>query len=660
MSVRGAVNPTPTSAAVLRPIAAGDLALRGGFWGDWQEANASASIPHALQWLHREGVTANLGPRAGNKARRGPCYTDSDLYKTMEAMAWEVARSDDLGIRVELDRLTQVVAGAQNPDGYINSYVQAGLAERWADLADGHELYCLGHLIQAGIAHRRATGEESLFRVASRAADLVVKEFGPGGRDGIDGHEEIEIALVELYRETGTRAYLDLAVEFVSRRGHRTIASRKGHGSAYYQDAVPALEQRDAEGHAVRATYLLTALADIALETGDSRYLDAARNQWEAIAASKSYITGALGSRFEDESFGEPFELPPDRAYGETCASVGHMMASWRLLLATGDARYADAIERSMYNVLAGSTDSDRTGFFYANPLQRRRALEAADPRSSRRRADAPGARPPWFETACCPPNVMRTLATVHQWIATHDGGGVQIHQYMPSTIDARQTALGARLDVTTDYPTTGTVSIAVSESRNQEAGLAIRVPQWAHRFELTVNGLPAPMSEVRGYVRIVRRWRSGDVIELSLPVRPRLTCAHPAVDALRGTAVIERGPEVYCLESVDQLPDLDLAMVTIAPDAVLLESIEQVAGEVSTVVEVLGLAVDASAWIRPWAELATLNPDARPVLLRAIPYRLWANRGPSTMRVHIPIGVLRSVSGRNREAATRDVATRS
>ena len=230
----------------------------------------------------------------------------------------------------------------------------------------------------------------------------------------------------------------------------------------------------------------------------------------------------------------------------------------------------------------------------------------------------------------------------------------------MPATIDTRQTVLGARLDVTTDYPRTGTVSITVRDSRDQEAGLGIRIPHWAHHFELTVNGRPAPVREAGGYVRILRRWRSGDVIELNLPVRPRLTCAHPAVDALRGTFVIERGPEVYCLESLDQPPDADLTLVTIAPDAVLLEAIEQVAGEVSTVVEVLGLVVDASAWTQPWAELATLATLARPVPLRAIPYRLWANRGPSTMRVHIPTGVLSPVSGQNGEAAARDVMTRS
>ena len=631
----GAVSPRAQEHLAVHPLPADVVRLTAGFWERWQAENASASMPHALTWLRREGVVANFDDWTSG-LHAGPCYTDSDLYKTMEALAWEVGRSGDEDRARDLKALTDAVAAAQLPDGYLNTYVQSGGSERWADLADGHELYCIGHLIQAAIADRRSAGGDQLLTVARRAADLVVSEFGTGRRSGIDGHEGIEIALVELYRETGERAYLDLAIELLSRRGRGTIRSDRGHGSEYYQDATPPLEQSEAVGHAVRATYLITALADVALETGDEAYLAAATAQWESVARGKWYVTGALGSRYEDESLGEPFELPPDRAYGESCAAIGFAMASWRLLLVTGDARYADAIERILHNALAASTDVRRTGFFYVNPLQRRVPATPADPLAASRRSEPPATRPPWFETACCPPNIMRTIATVHQWLATDDASGLQIHQYMSASIDARSTGLGALLVMDTDYPDDGTVTLKVLEATGAVAELALRIPPWARGWELTVNGVPVLAVVQRGYVQMTRAWRDGDEVRLHLPVRPRLTYSHPAVDALRGTVVIERGPVVYCIEGCDQGAGVDLSTVALDPGVSLHEDYAEIAGQLVPVVEFIGHAIDPGDWSTLWP-----GDDVRAaratVRVRAIPYRLWANRGPSPMRVHIP-----------------------
>lgn len=631
--------PNPARAA-LTPLSVDDARITEGYWHTWQRQNASVTAPHILSWLERDGTVDNFRLAAG-KAKlgthhRGPVYTDSDLYKAIEGMAWELASTPESPLRIELDSLIALIEGAQAEDGYINTYVQARKAKRWADLADGHELYCIGHLIQAGIALSRAAHDGRLLNVSIRAADCVVAEFGDERNTGIDGHEEIELALIELYRETQDARYLKLATQFLNRRGHRSIQTLTSADSTYYQDAVPVRRQTQVEGHAVRALYLLTAVIDLYLETGEPALLEAATAQWDSMTNTKMFITGALGSRFEGESFGDPYELSPDRVYGETCAAIGNIMASWRLLLITGNSKYADVIERTLYNLLSASTSTSRDGFFYNNPAQRRTLRPPASRTERPTRAEAPGTRPPWFETACCPPNVLRTIASLSGLIATTNNDGVQIHQYMSSTISAGPAEAPIRLTIETTYPASDVITVLIDETPDTSWDLSLRIPGWATRFDLAVNSEHFEPSVADGYLHIARSWKTGDSITFTLPLQPRLTGFHPAADGLRNTVAIEVGPEVFCLEDIDQPLDTDLNLVAIDSMAPIVQSVIEIQGAVERAINIAGYVSHGSreaSWM-PFEEA----PKARePVGLRAIPYRLWANRGPSTMRVFIP-----------------------
>jgi DUF1680 family protein len=637
------VVPRTSEFSALRPLGLDSVTITSGEWSDWQKANRATTIPHTLDWLERDGTVDNLrrlDPDAVDASeRRGLWFTDSDLYKELEGIGWELGAGPSPELEDALDRLSTIVSRAQEPDGYLNSFVQAGLDVRWDNLVKSHEHYCIGHLAQAAIAAVRTTGRTELLEVTERAVALIVADFADGRRHLVDGHEEIEMALVELYRETGRREYLDLAQQFVDDRGHGILKPDQ-FDSAYFQDSVPVREQGEVTGHAVRAVYLLAGVVDLYLETGETALLDAAIRQWETMTARKSYVTGALGSRFEGEAFGDDYELPPDLAYGETCATIGNMMLSWRLLLATGESRFADTIERGLYNLFAASTSVERTAFFYNNPAQRRVALPASPLDSRPNRAAAPGTRPVWFECACCPPNIVRTIASLAAYVSTTTDAGVQLHQYLPTRIDTRGGGRGVLLSVETAYPLDGGVVVRVEESPTEEWTLSLRIPGWAPAVSVTVDGVDvAAEPNERGYVELRRAWEAGDVVELRLPMEPRLSVAHPAVDALRGTVAVERGPVVYALESPDQGASIDVNSVALAVDRPLTVEPDNVLGRTVAVVRATGVTLDASSW--PTGGYARLGAEPpigrRAVDLRFIPYALWANRGPSIMRIHVP-----------------------
>lgn len=640
------VLPLATERLALHPLGLDGVEIRSGVWADWQKDNREITTPHSFGWLENDGTVDNLRrldpAAAGVPERRGPWFTDSDLYKALEGVAWDLGRAESAELTALLSDITAIIRNAQLPDGYINSFVQAGLDVRWDNLVKSHELYCIGHLIQAGIAHKRSTGDTELFDVAVKAADVVVADFGNGRRSDTDGHEEIEMALVELYRETGDRDYLDLAQQLVDVRGHRTLDTTNFGDSPYYQDATPVRDETTVVGHAVRAIYLLAGVVDLAIETGEDALLQAAITQWESMTATKTYLNGAVGSRFIGEAFGDSYELPPDLAYGETCATIGNIMVSWRLLLLTGESRFADAIERALYNLFAASTSTDRTGFFYNNPAQRRTALEAAPVDTRPDRADAPGTRPVWFECACCPPNIMRTIASLAAYVTTTTADALQVHQFLPASVQADLPVGSVRVQIDTRYPLDGVVEVTVLEAPGAEWALEFRVPDWAGHAELAVNGLPAASrTDDRGYVRVSRVWVPGDTITYTIPVEARLTVAHPAVDAVRGAVAIERGPVVYAFESVDQQAGVDLNHVELLRDAELVEEIrEEFLGQPAVLVSARGRARRDADWEGTgWKRLEDAPPsDGDEVELRAIPYALWANRGPSVMRIFVPL----------------------
>jgi DUF1680 family protein len=645
------VAPASTAHLSARPLGLDEVRITSGFWADWQRANREVTAPHALSWLEKDGAVdafrrVTAGTPLSAKERPGLWFSDSDVYKTLEGLAWELGLEPSPEFEAAIGELAAVIAAAQGDDGYLNTFVQEGNGERWAALGWSHEMYCIGHLIQAAVAHKRATGRDELLDIAVGAADRLVADFGGGKRTETDGHPEIEMALVELYRVTGTRSYLELAQQFLDLRGHGRLDTQGHFDSVYYQDATPFREETSTVGHAVRAVYLVSGAVDLYLETGEQALLDAAVRQWESMTRTKTYLNGAIGSRHEGEAFGDSYELPPDLVYGETCATIGAVMLSWRLLLATGESRYADAIERGLFNLVAASTSVERNAFFYANPAQRRVPRPAAVPGERPPRAEAPGTRPSWFVCTCCPPNILRTVASLGAYVATVRAAGVQLHQYIPATIDAPLEGGSVRLEVTTEYPIDGAVRVEVTETTGGTWTLSLRSPEWADRVEVQVNGESVPATaSASGYVEIERQWAAGDVVTLALPMAPRFTVAHPQADAVHGQVAIERGPLVYCFESPDQAEGVDLNRVELLVDEPVVEDDPaDVLGQTTVVLRAQAvLRADDAEWTSGWAPLgaAPASGDGggseRRVELTAIPYHLWANRGPSVMRIFAP-----------------------
>jgi DUF1680 family protein len=595
-----------------------NIAVVGGFWADRLRYNREHTIPHGLRQLRATGTLDNLrlaagtgGPYRAQADSSGATFPflDSDVYKWLEAVGWELGRCAEPALAAAADEVIGIVAAAQRPDGYLNSYVQVVGGAPHQDLAWGHEFYCAGHLVQAAVAWHRALGDDRLLAVATRAADRIDREFGPGGRDGIDGHPGIEMALVELTRATGEPRYVALAARMLRLRGRGLLGAGR-FGAEYWQDHRPVREAPTVAGHAVRQLYLDCGAVDVAVETGDAGLLDAVRRRWHDLVSTRTYLTGGMGSRHRDEAFGDPYELPPDRAYAETCAAIASVMLAWRLLRATGEPAYADAIERTMYNGVLPGLSLDGTRFFYVNPLQRRT-----------RRADGPdghGERAAWYPCACCPPNLMRLLSSWPQYLATSDDAGVQLHQPAAADLTAEVGGASVRLAVRTGYPWHGRVEVHVLEAPAREWTLSLRVPGWCRQATVEMLGTRWPVAAGAGRVQRRRRWRAGDVVALTLDMPVRVTEPDPRVDAVRGCVAVERGPLVYCVEAAD-LP----------------------AGR-----EVEDLRWDAGRW-----PAETERPDLGPGVVgvtvpvtgpdgstaAAVPYFAWANRGPGAMRVWIP-----------------------
>jgi DUF1680 family protein len=619
--IGSSVAPTASARVRLRPIDGRGVVIRDGLLADRQRVNREVTLLRGAEELERAGTLDNLRIAAGRVSgeRRGMVFSDSDVYKWLEALAWEIGRQPSAELESLARETIDLVSAAQEPDGYLNSWCQVvDPAWRWTDLEMGHELYCAGHLIQAGVAFARATGDVSLLTVARRFADLIVDTFGSDADPRTDGHPEVESALVELYRETSDRRYLSLADKLTARRGFGFFAGGR-FNLPYYQDAEPVREARSIGGHAVRALYLAAGVTDLYAESGDEALLGALLRQWDDLASGKTYLTGGIGSRHAGEAIGDPYELPPDRAYCETCAAIASIMWNWRLLLVTGDSRFADAIEWTLYNGFLSGLSLDGGSFFYTNPLQSRNGER----------------RHRWHPVACCPPNIMRLLASLHHYLATTSDGGVQLHQYATSTIRAVVPVAGpVELAVETGYPWSGSVTVEVVACGDAEWTLSLRVPGWARGA--VVDSQPvAP-----GYAELTRRWRPGDRVVLELDVSPRLTAPNPRIDAVRGCLALERGPVVYCFEAGDlpagaNLADVALQTDTAPADSGPLAPLGGVPG-----VSVAGVVRDLDAWRQiEYVDVRELPQDgaAAPARLLAVPYFAWANRGDGGMRVWLP-----------------------
>ena len=628
----GPVAPRATERLVQRPLPASAVRLDpAGHLGRWQRLNADATLPHSIGMLEDSGALPNLRRVTGEHA--GPFvgyqFADSDVYKVLEAIGWEIGRTGTNAFDGFLDRTLDLLERAQDADGYLNSFVQVDRpAERWADLRWAHELYCAGHLVQAAVALHRGAGRADYLALGRRCADLVVATFGPGGRAGYCGHPEVETALVELYRETGHEPYLATARRMVDERGQDlALLGPDRLGAHYFQDHAPVRESLEATGHAVRQLYLDAGVTDVFTEQGDDALLAAMRAQWDSAHHQKMYVTGAMGSRHFDESFGDAYELPPDRAYAETCAAIADVQWSYRMLLADGGSRYADAIERALLNAVAASVSADGRSFFYSNPLHLREG--------HREEENAPSRRTPWYSCACCPPNIARLVASLHAYLATATDDALRVHLYGAATIAVPEHLGTGTVRVDTAYPADGRVLLEVDGDLT--GSLALRVPGWADRVRVTVDGTPlaaATRAELPlddGYLVLPAGTRR---VELDLDMPATTVAAHPRVDAVRGSVALMRGPVVYCVEQADH------------PDGPSVEDVRLRAGGALTVVpgddplpRITAEGVAADAADAPLYRTGAAVPAAgAPVRLTAIPYAQWGNRAPGAMRVWLPL----------------------
>jgi DUF1680 family protein len=634
----GPVAPLSTDRLTLRPLRLSAVELDPiGHLGAWQSLNASETIPHCIANVESSGAVDNVRRllRPGGPPFRGPLFADSDIYKTLEAVAWEAARSDDPSLREYLEGTAALLAQAQDEDGYLDSYYQGVHPDRrFQELSRGHEMYCAGHLIQAAVAAYRTTGSVSLLEVARRLADLLVRTFGggAGARDGICGHPEIETALVELYRATDEPAYLALAQRMIELRGHGLLPDHGPFAANYFQDHLPVREATAATGHAVRQLYLAAGVMDVYLERGDPSLLEAMERLWADTFGTKTYITGGHGSRHRDEAFGDPYELPPDRAYAETCAAIASFMWNWRLLLATGRGRYADEMERALYNAIAVSTAMDGRHFTYSNPLQLRPGHDGSH-------EDSPSGRLPWFGCACCPPNLARLVASLQHYVATWDADGVQLHLFAAGRVSASGPYGEVELDVRTEYPWDGRVSITVVRGEGPWT-LSLRAPSWCEGPAADVNGVRREeRPDASRYLRLRGPWTEGTAVTLELPMPTRLVRAHAHVDAVRGCGALMRGPLVYCIESGDAGEGVPIDDIAIDP-AHLPAPSRELGSDVAPVV-LAGPAMatrtgDTAPLYR--AGSGSRTAPTQEVTLVAIPYFRWANRGVRDMRVWLPI----------------------
>ena len=627
----GVVSVTHSPHAKLHTVPIHAVKMGDGFWSARRAINVEKSIPTLLAELEQHGVVDNFLRLEGKKdtPRRGPLYTDSDIYKWMEAVAFVLQSGEQPKLRAEFDRLTGIILAAQEPSGYLNTYwSEERTPKRFTEMYRSHELYCMGHLLQAAIAYFRATGDRKLLDGGIRFANYMVENFGPQKRPALTGHPEFEMALVELYRTTGDRRYLDFAGYLLSgverERLHLTDDQL-----VYLFSGKPFTARTEFEGHAVRAMYASCGATDYYMETGDPAYLKTLETLWRDLVNRKMYITGGVGSREAGEAFGEAYELPNAQAYGESCAAIGNMMWNWRMLLALGESRFADVMERALYNGINSGMSLSGTLYCYRNPL------ESAGEKI----------RNEWYDTTCCPPNLERILASLPGYIYSTSPQGVYVNLFHTSTLDWQlENGTGIRIGQQTEYPWKGAVDFTVDPARAAEFSLFVRIPGWSDGTRVTVDA-PAPFAARQDllkpgeYFEIHRRWEPGDKVHVAFEMKPRLVRANPLVREDAGRVALERGPLVYCLEQPDQ-PGFNLFDASLLDDGTgfVSEFQPDLLGGV-LVLKHRGTVVDrpfsSEPLYRPFQEQA-----ARPGRVEAltfIPYYAWANREPSRMEVWVP-----------------------
>jgi DUF1680 family protein len=619
-----------------QPVPFTAVKITDDFWAPRIETNRTVTIPHAFQKCEETGRMDNFaiagGQKQGEQSGIYP-FDDTDIYKTLEGASYALMIAPNPEMDKYLDDLIALIAAAQEEDGYIYT-ARTNKAERmknwfgeerWANLSRSHELYNAGHLYEAATAHYQATGKRNLLDIALKNADLVDKEFGPGRRQEPPGHQVIEMGLVKLYRVTGESKYLDLAKFFLDVRG-KPLDGRE-LGGEYNQDHAPVTDQDEAVGHAVRASYMYSGMADIAALIGDDDYLKAIDRIWENVAGKKLYLTGGIGANPSGEAFGNNYELPNMSAYNETCAAIGNVYWNHRLFLLHGEAKYIDVLERTLYNGLLSGISLDGTTFFYPN------ALESVGQHE----------RSPWFGCACCPGNITRFIASVPGYIYAHKDKNLYINLYVANEAVVKMGNGSVRITQETRYPWDGEVRIRVTPlTNNRKFAVCLRIPGWSQNeplpsdlykyrnpekqeITLDVNGDSIPLHVEKGYVRVHRTWESGDIIKLALPMPIRRVEAHENVEADRGKVALERGPIVFCAEWPDS-PDGHVRNFLLNDEAPLNT---EFLPDMLRGVQVIRGKVEAYKVID---DEGTVEKSERDFL--AIPYYAWAHRGKGEMTV--------------------------
>lgn len=623
----------------ISPVPFTQVKITEGFWGQRLKASREVTIPLAFSKCEETGRYENFVKAASPDESHRPTgysFDDTDVYKTIEGASYSMQTFPDKKLARYIDSVLLIVAGAQEPDGYLytartmnpaHPHNWAG-SKRWEKVEElSHELYNLGHMIEGAVAHYQATGKRNFLDIAIRYADCAVREVGPhpGQARVVPGHQIAEMAMARLYVLTGEKKYLDFATYLLDTRGH---TQRR---DAYSQAHLPVPEQSEAVGHAVRAAYMYSGMADVAALTGDTSYIGAIGRIWDNIVGKKLYLTGGIGATSHGEAFGNNYELPNATAYCETCAAIGNVYLNHRLFLMHGDARYYDVLERTLYNGLISGVSLDGGGFFYPNPLE----------------SDGRHQRQPWFGCACCPSNISRFIPSVPGYVyAVHDAD-VYVNLFMPGTADLKVASKKLQLRQTTSYPWKGDIRLEVNPARQLPFQLKIRIPGWVKgevvpsdlysyndRNELTysvsVNGIVVRAQLEKGYFSILRKWKKGDVVEIHFDMEARTVKSHQLVEANRGRVAVERGPLVYCAEWPDNQHAIFSTLLNTNPVFEAVHEADLLRG-ITTL-----RTTDAQAF----SYTAGGKVKVEDITLTLIPYYAWAHRGKGTMSVWLPDAV--------------------
>lgn len=574
--------------------------INDNFWSPRLSKHVSATLPVCIDQIENQtGRIRNFENAAkGEGEHSGIFFDDSDVYKALEGMAYSLINNPDPELEKKADEWIDKFAAAQQPDGYINTfYTLTGLDKRWTNM-DKHEMYCAGHMIEAGVAYYQATGKRKLLDVCIRMTDHMMSQFGPGKRHWVPGHEEIELALVKLYQTTQEQKYLDFAYWLLEERGHGhgTMGDEGKWDPVYYQDIVPVRQLTDISGHAVRCMYLYCGMADVAALKNDTGYIAAIDRLWDDVVHRNMYITGGIGSSRDNEGFTEDYDLPNLDAYCETCASVGMVLWNQRMNQLTGDSKYIDVLERSLYNgALAGiSLGGDR--FFYVNPLE----------------SKGDHHRQEWYGCACCPSQLSRFLPSIGNYIYASSDDALWVNLYIGNTGQIRIGETDILLTQETDYPWDGSVKLTISTSQPLEKEIRLRIPDWCKTYDLSINGKRINVSEEKGYA-VIKDWKSQDVIALDMDMPVEIVAADPHVKENFDKRAIQRGPLVYCMEEIDNPEYFD--QIQLSPSTTF---------QTAFVSDILN-------------GIKTIKTNGRAQSATFIPYYAWDNRKAGKMRVWIP-----------------------